>query len=156
MNPLATFRPLPRRWFVLGAVLLGLSAASMPVTVRANSGAFRVVVNTANPLDSASEQLLTDLFLKKRVEWPNGEAARPVDLKADSDTRREFSRSVLHRSVAAVKSYWQQMIFAGRGVPPPELASDEAVIDYVARHRGAVGYVSPSTALTGVKAISVR
>ena len=45
---------------------------------------------------------------------------RPVDLRPNAATRRLFSERMLRRSVAAVRSYWQQRIFSGRGVPPPE------------------------------------
>lgn len=85
------------------------------------------------------------MFLKQATRWDDGEVARPVDLKSDSPTRRLFSERVLNRSVAAVKNYWQQRIFSGGGVPPPELESDQAVITYVTRHRGGVGYVSSTT-----------
>ena len=145
-----------RRFTVRLVVLLVLAGWSFASGVGADSTpAFRVVVNTANPIGGANDELLTDLFLKRKAEWPHGESARPVDLKADSPTRREFCKSILHRSVAAVKNYWQQMIFSGRGVPPPELESDEAVIEYVTRHRGAVGYVSGGAAIDRVKAIAI-
>jgi hypothetical protein len=142
-----------RRDFV--AWLLSVAALAGTRSARAETK-FRVVVNPANPLDSASSELLTDLFLKRRVEWPNGTSARPVDLHVDTEARKEFSKSVLRRSVAAVKSHWQQMIFAGRGVPPPEFESDEAVMAYVAKYSGGVGYVSAAAVLNHVKAISVH
>jgi len=65
----------------------------------------------------------------------DGETALPVDLRSDSSVRRKFSESVLKRSVAAIRSYWQQRIFSGREVPPPELDSDAAVLRYVAKYR---------------------
>jgi hypothetical protein len=70
--------------------------------------------------------------------------------------RRRFSDEVLHRSVSEVKSYWQQRIFSGRDVPPPELDTDDQVVTYVLRHAGAVGYVSAEAALNGTKVLEVR
>jgi hypothetical protein len=58
--------------------------------------------------------------------------------------------------VAAVKAYWQQRIFSGRGVPPPALDSDQAVLEYVASHPGAVGYVSGAAAVGSTKVMSVK
>ena len=81
---------------------------------------------------------------------------RPVDLRVDSALRRVFSERVLKRPILAVKNYWQQRIFSGRDVPPPELATEEAVIEYVGRNRGAVGYVSSTAKLTGVKVVPIR
>jgi hypothetical protein len=63
---------------------------------------------------------------------------------------------VRRRSAAAIRSYWQQRIFTGRGVPPPELESDAAVLRYVQTHRGGVGYVSEAVPLSGVNVITVR
>ena len=60
------------------------------------------------------------------------------------------------RSPAAVRNYWQQRIFTGRGVPPPELASEEAVIKYVTDHPNAIGYVSGAAPLGGAAAATVR
>ena len=58
--------------------------------------------------------------------------------------------------MAAISSYWAQRIFSGRDVPPPELDSDEAVIEYVLKNRGAVGYVSPSAKLERAKVLPIR
>ena len=43
--------------------------------------------------------------------------------------------------------------FSGRDVPPPELESDEAVVNYVLEHRGAVGYVSGAAKVRGAKVV---
>jgi ABC-type phosphate transport system substrate-binding protein len=120
-------------------------------------GDFRVIVNVHNPAGSAAREFLADVFLKRASRWESGEPARPVDLRPDSGARRAFSLGILKRPVAAVRRYWQQRIFSGRDVPPPELDSDESVTRYVATHAGAIGYVSFSVQLgDGVKVLSVR
>lgn len=115
-----------------------------------------MIVHPGNPLAAAGRDLLTDAFLKKKIRWPDGEPMLPVDLRFESPVRQLFSEAVLRRSVFAVRSYWQQHIFTGRGVPPPELESDEAVVRYVKSNRGAVGYLSAGAALSGVKGLEVR
>jgi hypothetical protein len=62
----------------------------------------------------------------------------------------------LNRSVTAVRSYWQQVIFAGRDVPPPELPGDARVLEYVRQHSGGVGYVSVTADTAGAKVLAVR
>jgi ABC-type phosphate transport system substrate-binding protein len=81
---------------------------------------------------------------------------RPVDAKPASSARQRFSKDVLKRSVSSVKSYWQQLIFSGRGTPPPELDSDEAIVSYVLKHPGSIGYVSGSAELKGAKVVDVN
>jgi ABC-type phosphate transport system substrate-binding protein len=117
---------------------------------------FLVIVHPDNPSTSLSRDALTDSFLKRTTRWADGETIRPVDQRSDSAVRRRFSDSVLQRSVAAVKSYWQQRIFSGRELPPPELESDEAVVSYVMKHRGALGYVSGAAKLERAKPVQVQ
>jgi ABC-type phosphate transport system substrate-binding protein len=117
---------------------------------------FRVIVDPNNAATQLDREFLADVFLKKATRWRNGEVTYPVDLSSKQPARREFSEQVLKRSVEAVRSYWQQLIFAGRDVPPPELENDEAVIKYVLAHPGAVGYVSGSAQLGAAKAVTVK
>ncbi len=73
---------------------------------------------------------------------------RPADLVPGSPARRKFTEEILKRSVEAVRGYWQQRIFSGRDVPPPEVETDEEVVKYVLKYTGAVGYVSGGIANT--------
>jgi ABC-type phosphate transport system substrate-binding protein len=136
-------------------LLLGVGGASTAVVAEEHP-AYRVVVHPSNSASSVDRKFLSDAFLKKATRWSGGEVIRPVDLDAESPVRRRFSQEVLGRSVSAVKSYWQQVIFSGRDVPPPELDTDEQVIRYVVKSPGAVGYVSGSAAVSGVKILTVK
>jgi ABC-type phosphate transport system substrate-binding protein len=147
-----------RRLVVLLVAVVSI-LAWLPEDSRATGGpAYRVVVNAANPQAAVDRRFLSDAFLKKVTRWGAGEAIRPVDQRPDSAARQRFSDDVLGRSVAAVKSYWAQLVFSGRELPPPELEGDEEVVRYVAKHAGAVGYVSASSSLDleGVKVVVVR
>jgi ABC-type phosphate transport system substrate-binding protein len=139
---------------------LTLAVALLAVLAVARSHAatvpFRIVVNPANAIGSADRKFITDAFLKKITRWPTGELIRPVDLPSESATRRRFTEDVLARSVAAVKSYWQQLIFSGRAVPPPELDGDEDVIRYVSKNPGAIGYISGVGEAGGVKVLILK
>jgi len=114
-----------------------------------------VIVHPNNPVSGVDRKFLSDAFLKKTTRWDNGEVIKPVDQAADSPVRKKFCEDVLKRSVAAVRSYWQQIIFAGRDVPPPELPGDDEVVKYVLKYPGSVGYVSGAANLNGAKIISV-
>jgi hypothetical protein len=116
---------------------------------------FRVIAHVGIPGSSVDRAFVADVFLKNVTRWPNDEMARPVDQRPDTDARRKFSESVLRRSVAAVKTYWQQRIFSGRGVPPAELDSDEAVVRYVEAHPGAIGYISGAAPHGKTKVLTV-
>ena len=118
--------------------------------------AFHVIVNPDNATSAVDRKFLAEAFLKKVTRWPNDELIRPVDQEASAPARHAFSESVLKRSVAAVKSYWQQMVFSGGGVPPPELDGEGEIVKFVLKNQGAVGYVSVGVNLQGAKIVTVR
>ena len=117
---------------------------------------FRVIMHPGRTETSVTREFLTDAFLKNVTRWSNDEPIHPVDQKSDALVRRRFSELVLRRSVQAVKTYWQQRIFSGRGVPPPELDSDDAVVRFVEARPGALGYVSSSHAIGKAKVLAVK
>jgi ABC-type phosphate transport system substrate-binding protein len=139
--------PLSRR-----LILVSLLASS----ALAEERAYRLVAHPSNPTVSVDRRFLADAFLKKVTRWPTGERLRPVDLSAESLARKRFSDDVLNRSVPAVKSYWQQQIFSGRDVPPPELDSDEQVLQYVLKNPSALGYVSAAADVGQVKVLTLK
>jgi len=118
--------------------------------------AFQLIVNEKNPVTSVERKFVEEAFLKKVSRWSTGNLIRPVDLSPGSAARSQFSQDILGRSVAAVKSYWQQLIFSGRDVPPPEVDTEEQVVRYVVNHGGAVGYVSGGAVANGTKILTVR
>ena len=140
----------------LGGPLLGQQLDDGRLLGPAPAAPYRVVVHPRNPQASADRRYLSQVFLRKTAHWPHGDSIRPVDLPPESTVRRRFTEEIHSRSVAAVKSYWQQVIFSGRGLPPPELASEEAVVRFVSRNPGAVGYVSGSVDVRTVKLLMVK
>jgi ABC-type phosphate transport system substrate-binding protein len=140
---------------VSSLVLIAL-CATLSAQPRSSPVAYQIVVHPNNSATTVDRPFLEDTFLKKITVWPGGGVIRPVDLAANSVVRRKFTEDVLNRSVEAVKGYWQQRIFSGRDVPPPELDTDEDVIAYVLKYEGAIGYVSGSASLRGTKVLAVR
>jgi hypothetical protein len=137
------------------AIALFLTLATVLPTLAEERPAYRVIVHPENPIQTVERRFLADAFLKKSSHWPNGEAIRPVDLESESSVRRRFSQDLLKRTTAAVRIYWQQRLFSGRGVPPPELSTDAEVVRYVLKHRGAVGYVAGTADVGGAKVVAV-
>lgn len=149
----------PMRAITILAAALTLMPLAFDARVRADSRgpAYQVIVNPNNPSVAVDREFLADAFLKKTTTWPKGgETIRPVDLPPRSAVRRQFSEEILHRSVAEVKGYWQQRIFSGRDVPPPELDADEDVVRYVLKYEGAVGYVSGGANLGEARPLRVQ
>jgi ABC-type phosphate transport system substrate-binding protein len=137
-----------RRFLLIALILATAAAPAAPP--------FLVVVNEANPLGSLSSEELSDLFLKKSSRWSDGSLVLPVDQAEDSHIRERFNREVHRKSAAAVRAYWQQRIFSGRDVPPPEKRGDADVLAFVRNNPGGIGYVSVAASTGGVKLLPVR
>ncbi len=143
------------RTLILTLTLI-LGGAALTTRLAAQGRPYMVVVNAANPVSAMSSEDLSKVFLKKTTHWANGDDATPVDLPEGVPVRESFSRDVFHKSVEAIKAYWQSQLFSGRGVPPVELASDDAVLAYVRANPGAIGYVSATVAVgAGIRRVSV-
>ena len=120
------------------------------------SEGFQVVINAQNPTTELPANRIARIFLKKLKRWDNGVRVQPVDLEVNSATREAFTRNVHGKSVTAIKSYWQRMIFSGRDVPPEERKTEREVLEFVRAHPGAIGYVAADTPLgDGVKKLDV-
>lgn len=149
---------LPRRFSACAAIVLSFVMMPAAVALENSTGrpAFVVIVNRQNPMNHMSRESLADMFFKRASHWDDGWTVQPADQCVDSAVRNAFSDDVLRRAVGAVRSYWQQRIFSGRDVPPPELESDEAVVRFVAKYRGAVGYVSTGAKLGETKVLALQ
>jgi len=117
---------------------------------------YKVIIHPSNDRGSIAKKELAQVFLKKVPKWESGTPVVPVDLQEKSAVRATFTNEVHGKSVSAVKSYWQQQIFSGRDVPPVEKVSDAEVLAFVKTNPGAIGYVSESADLGGVKVLQVR
>ncbi len=138
------------------AIIVILTGLALTVPAVASGQGFKVVVNGANSSETISKQQLENIFMKKTGTWNDGRPVIPVDQTASSSTRHGFSKVVIGRDTNAIKSYWQRQIFSGRGVPPPEKASDDEVLEFVRVNSGAVGYVSPDADIgSGVKVLEI-
>lgn len=84
---------------------------------------------------------IADFYLLKLKINAKGQAVIPINLPLNNPLRSKFSMSIFNRSPEALSEYWDRMSF--RGVRPPVIqSSEQAVILFVSRVNGAIGYVS--------------
>ena len=137
---------------ILVLAALGISAGRIHAE---DTGAFKVIVNPSNPATQMTRLKLGEIFLKKEKRWPDGQPAVPVEPSGKSPVRQRFDQEIFGKPVIAISAYWQQMIFGGKGVPPPEKSNDAEVVTFVRDTPGAVGYVSAGADASGVKVVAV-
>lgn len=138
-------------WLLCAGVLVSISSAEG----RPEDTRYWVIVHPDNPASELAKAEVSRIFLKKETRWADGRAVAPVDLVEKAPARLAFSRDVLGRPPAAVKKYWQQMVFSGQAAPPPEVPTENDVMEMVRKDPAAIGYVSDEVVLRGVKILDV-
>jgi ABC-type phosphate transport system substrate-binding protein len=118
---------------------------------------FAVIVHPSVAGASIRRTDLSAIYLGKATRWGGGGLAVPVDQSGASGVRRAFSEAVLRLPVATVVQYWHRQVSGANPLRPPAVkGSDAEVVAFVAKTRGAVGYVSKAAILPSeVRAIAV-
>jgi len=115
-----------------------------------------VVVSADSPVVDLPRQHLADLYLGRTSRFPDGRRAAPIDLEPGAPERAEFYERYLGRSPAEMKSHWSKLIFTGRGRPPPDVPSGQAVKERIADDPSAIGYVDETLVDGSVRVVRVR
>lgn len=132
---------------VSGMILMTTTIASADVVV---------VVNKANTQTTMSSSDLKRIFLGKKTAYSDGSAAVAVYQTANSGVRTTFDQNFLGKNPAQMNSYWSKKMFSGEGVPPKELSSDLAVLEFVSSNPGAIGYLDESAVNAAVSTVTIE
>jgi len=133
-----------------------LIAAGMTIFAAANSLAVdvKVIANSSVKGDTISASDLKRLFLREKNSLVDGTHVEPV-LAKDGPVHEAFLQEYLGRTDDDLQTYYRALVFTGRGSMPKVLGSDAEVVAYVARTRGAIGYVSGAASTDGVKTLAI-
>lgn len=115
----------------------------------------KIIVNPSIKVSALSLDQLQRVFLLKSNSLPDGTHVEPV-LGTGSPAYQLFLKHCLGKSDAALSTYYRSLVFTGRALMPKTLDSDVAVIAYVTRTKGAMGYVSASTNTDGLKSLTIK
>lgn len=135
----------------------GIPGERHPADSAAGRSSYAVIVNEKNGYGESGEAaktLIKQLFLKELKNWPDGEKAKPFDQKGGSDASQAFQKGVLGMSKAQVARHWLNMKNRQGTTPPKSVSSDRKVVKYVAKYKGALGFVKAAAAKKkGVKVL---
>lgn len=112
-----------------------------------------VIVNESSALTTVKYKELRRLYLGKS-DRIGGQRFETVNLPDKSNTKVEFDHFVLNKNADKMQSYWAKRIFAGKGHPGETLSDDDAVVQWVSKSTGRIGYVSDDARLKGIKVVA--
>jgi hypothetical protein len=114
-----------------------------------------VVVSAKSRIGALSADQVANLFLGKVRTYPGGDEAVPLDQHEGAPVRQEFHAKVTRKSAALLKAHWSKLLFTGRGQPPKELTSGDAVKKIVAEDPKFIGYIDKSEVDGSVRIVLV-
>jgi hypothetical protein len=138
---------MKRTPMLLGACFLFTAIVALPAD-------FKVIANSSISSSSISADELKDVFLLTKNSFGGGHA-EPV-LEKGGATHEAFVKSYLGKTDTALQTYYRSLVFTGKASMPKTLAADAEVVAYVAKTKGAIGYVSAGAATEGVKTLEVK
>lgn len=112
-----------------------------------------VIAHPSVSAASLSQDELTAIYLLKTTTWQSGANIVPVNREAASSERNVFSEAILRQPANTLSAYWNQMHFKGK-VPPLVQESDQAVLAFVQKVPGAIGYIRATVAPQNVKIVA--
>ncbi len=118
------------------------------------AGDIRIIANPSVKADTISARDLRSVFLLQRKTLPDGSPVLPV-LQKSGPIHEAFLKRRLDRGSEELQTYYQGLVFTGKGNMPKQVTSDSEAVAWVAQTKGAIGYVSASAAVQGVKILLV-
>jgi hypothetical protein len=120
----------------------------------AQAADLKVIANPSLTVSAVSADELKAIFLVTKTSLTGGHV-EPVLEKAGS-THEAFLRQYLGKTDAALNIYYRSLVFTGKAFMPKSLDSDADVAAYVAKTKGAIGYVKADTSAPGAKEIAIK
>jgi hypothetical protein len=64
-------------------------------------------------------------------------------------------KAYIKKTPAQFKAWWNRMLFTGKGVAPKSFTTDDALLDFISKNNGFLGYVSGNAIPNTIKVISI-
>jgi len=115
----------------------------------------KIIANSSVGASSVSIDELKGVFLATKSSLSDGSHVEPV-LEKGGPTHEAFLKEYIGKTDSAFETYFRSLVFTGKASMPKSTVSDADMVAYVAKTKGAIGYVSGSAATTGVKVLEVK
>ncbi|MEI8207907.1 MAG: hypothetical protein WCG16_01795 [Methylococcales bacterium] len=111
-----------------------------------------VITAVTNPLDTLSLDALKLIYLRKSQMDTESNRWIPLNLPVADPLRRGFSLALFSILPEEQDDYWNVQYFNGIS-PPKVMASEEAILRFVASTTGSIGYVRKQSVDSRVKVL---
>jgi len=147
---------MPKNNFVKHGPLICVSTALLVLaSINASAAGVKVIANNSVSANSVSSDDLKSVFLQEKNSLSDGTHVEPV-IEKGGPAHEAFLKQYLDKNDSALQTYYRSLVFTGKGSMPKALGSDAEVAAYVAKTKGAIGYVGADAAAEGVKTLQIK
>ena len=98
---------------------------------------------------------IKEIFLGKRVQWSDNSKIHIVTLQ-NPGLHNAFLKEFIKKSPKQYKNYWKKMVYTGKGKTPRKFGSVQDLLEYVAKTKGAIGYINKEVTAVNVNTVTVQ
>jgi ABC-type phosphate transport system substrate-binding protein len=117
-----------------------------------------VIVNKSVAADGIGAAALKDIYIGRTKYWPDGQSVKLAVLDDQITDKKDRALAEVSGmdSTSQFKTFWQRMVFSGRGQMPQKFGDTTSLVAYVASTKGAIAIVLADTSLKGVKKLEIQ
>ncbi len=130
-------------------------AACILAVTNLEAADLKIIANASVGASSVSTDELKGVFLATKTSLSDGSHVEPV-LEKGGPLHEAFVKEYLGKTDSALQAYYRSLVFTGKASMPKMLGADAEVVAYVAKTKGAIGYVGAGASTAGVKTLEVR
>lgn len=128
---------------ILGSILFTQLPAQAEVVV---------VVGSKSIVSSLTKSQVTDIYLGRTKDFPNGGVALTTMISA-GPAKEEFLEKVLGKTDSQARSVWARLTFTGVGTGPKELSDANELKKLAATNPNVIGFIDKSAVDGQVKVV---
>jgi len=136
-------------------LLLSFLFVAAATVFMARANAQLVIANNSVKASDVSKSDLRDVFTGASASLADGSHVVPV-LQKSGAAHESFLSTYVGKSDTALAATWRSLVFSGQRSMPKSIDSDAAVVDYVAKTPGAIGYIAKTSPHAGVKVLAIK
>ena len=133
-------------YLLLAALTFGATAVQ--------AGEIRIIANESVGATSITVDEFKGVFLSTKTSLSDGSHVVPV-LEKGGPAHEAFLKE-LGKTDSALETYYRSLVFTGKASMPKTVGADAEVVAYVAKTKGAIGYVSSDAPAEGVKTLEMK
>ncbi len=134
--------------------ILASTALAMLMAAAVQAADVKIIANESIAATSITADEMKGVFLSTKTSLSDGSHVVPV-LEKGGPAHEAFLKE-LGKTDSALETYYRSLVFTGKASMPKTLGADAEVVAYVAKTKGAIGYVGADAATDGVKTLELK